>query len=100
LGWLKHPYRTEYSVFEECVITRLPNAPKNELEDFVAREYMLNKNMPQHVVDNIIWLKHINFCIRVLKQGWVVVFAHHTIVYTFGLLTQECLTLIRLKQDH
>lgn len=70
-GWDGLNIRTEQNTqfLKNVIITRLPNAPKNELEDFVAREYMLNKNMPQHVVDNIIWLKHINFCIRVLKQG-------------------------------
>lgn len=51
------------------VITRIPNPPKNELEEYVAKEYMLSKNMPHHIVDNILFLKQNNYCVRVLKQG-------------------------------
>lgn len=54
---------------QNIVITRIPNPPKNELEEYVAREYMTSKNIPPHVIDNILWLKQNNYCVRVLKQG-------------------------------
>lgn len=70
-GWDGLNIRTQDNrqLLQNVVITRIPNAPKNELEEYVAREYMLSKNMPPHIVDNILWLKQNNYCVRVLKQG-------------------------------
>lgn len=70
-GWDGLNLRTldNRQLLQHVVITRIPNAPKNELEEYVAKEYMLSKNMPPHIVDNILWLKQNNYCVRVLKQG-------------------------------
>jgi Rad3-related DNA helicase len=70
-GWDGLNIRTQDNrqLLQNVVITRIPNPPKNELEEYVAREYMLSKNMPPHIVDNILWLKQNNYCVRVLKQG-------------------------------
>lgn len=70
-GWDGLNIRTmdNRQLLQNVIITRIPNPPKNELEEYVAREYMLSKNMPPHVVDNILWLKQNNYCVRVLKQG-------------------------------
>ena len=70
-GWDGLNIRTldNKQLLQNVVITRIPNPPKNELEEYVAREYMLSKNMPPHIVDNILWLKQNNYCVRVLKQG-------------------------------
>ena len=70
-GWDGLNIRThdDLQLLSNIVITRIPNSPKNELEDFVAKEYMLSKNMPLHVVENILWKRHIGFCIRTLRQG-------------------------------
>lgn len=70
-GWDGLNIRTQDNrqLLQHVLITRIPNAPKNELEEYVAKEYMLSKNMPPHIVDNILWLKQNNYCVRVLKQG-------------------------------
>ncbi|MDA1587756.1 hypothetical protein PDK27_28845, partial [Bacillus cereus group sp. TH230-1LC] len=58
-GWDGLNIRTQDNrqLLQHVLITRIPNAPKNELEEYVAKEYMLSKNMPPHIVDNILWLK-------------------------------------------
>jgi ATP-dependent DNA helicase DinG len=70
-GWdglnLRSVTKTQY--IQNLVITRIPNPPKNDLQDYVAKEYMLAKDMPLHIVENILWLKYINFCFRVMRQG-------------------------------
>lgn len=70
-GWDGLNIRTQDNrqLLQHVLITRIPNPPKNELEEYVAKEYMLSKNMPPHIVDNILWLKQNNYCVRVLKQG-------------------------------
>lgn len=70
-GWDGLNIRTSNNsqYLQNIVITRIPNPPKNELEEYVAREYMISKNIPPHIIDNILWLKQNNYCVRVLKQG-------------------------------
>nr|WP_289707702.1 helicase C-terminal domain-containing protein [Acinetobacter terrae] len=54
---------------KNIIITRIPNQPKNILEEYVAREHMISRNLPQHIADNLLWMKHRNHAIRTLKQG-------------------------------
>lgn len=70
-GWDGLNLRTldDEQLVQNVVITRIPNQPKNILEEYVAREYMLGRNMPPHIVDNLLWMKHKNHSIRTLKQG-------------------------------
>lgn len=70
-GWDGVNIRTsdDRQLLSNVVITRIPNPPKNELENHVAKEYMLSKNIPIHIVENILWLKQTYYCIRMLKQG-------------------------------
>ena len=70
-GWDGLNLRTQDNeqLIENIVITRIPNQPKNILEEYVAKEYMLNRNIPMHIAENILWMKHRNYTVRTLKQG-------------------------------